>query len=106
MDRIFSRRETDFAEQLAEKIHRQFPPASESSLDKKGSQRRLEAILESVIKDIGAFQKESRPGWFATARLGNAFRWKLSDLGYSKNFVEELTEGMIKQIMMKKEAGK
>jgi hypothetical protein len=106
MDRFFSRRETDFAEKLAEKIHRQFPPASESSLDKKGPQRRLGAILESITKDIDAFKKESKPGWFGTARLGNTFRWKLSDLGYSKPFVEELTEGMIKQIMMKEKTGK
>ena len=99
--RFFSRRETALAEKLAEKILRQFPPGSEASLDKKGPQRRLDAVLESVMKDLDAFRKETTPGWLGTAKLGNAFRWKLTDLGYSKAFVDELTEGMVKQTMMK-----
>lgn len=58
MDSLFSRREKDFAEKLADKIFRQFPPASEALLAKKGAKRRLEAILEAVMSDLDAFKRK------------------------------------------------
>lgn len=100
MDRFLCRRETEFAEKLAEKIHRQMPPTSEVSGGKKGKQR-PETVLEKMMQDIDAFRTESRPGWIGTARLGNTLRWSLLDLGYSKPFVEELTGVVIKRMMLK-----
>lgn len=95
---IFSREPVVFAETLAEKIQRQFPPSVEPQLVKKGAQRRLEGVLEPIMKDIEAFRSGSKPGWIGKARFGNAFRWKLKDSGYSEQFVEALTEGVIKNI--------
>lgn len=99
---ITSRRPGEFAEAMAQKIARQFPPTSEPQLAKKGAQRRLEAVLELIMKDLDAFQREARLGWIGKARLGNAFRWKLTDRGYSKQFSEALTEGIIKRIAINK----
>lgn len=87
-----------FAEQLAEKILRQFPPKSEPQLSKKGAQRRLEGVIQPIMSDLIAFQKEHRLGWVGKARLGNAFRWALIEKGYSQKFVEVLTEGVIRTI--------
>lgn len=95
---MFSPAPVDFANTLADKIARHFPPSSEPKLIKAGAQRRLEAVLETVMTDIERFQGEHRLGWLGKARLGNALRWKLSELGYSKQFVEALTEGVIKFI--------
>jgi hypothetical protein len=95
---ITSKRPKEFATAMVEKIARQFPPESEAQLAKKGAQRRLESILEHIMKDLDAFQGEARLGWIGKARLGNEFRWSLTERGYSKNFAEALTEGIIKRI--------
>lgn len=92
---VISSAPRQFAEELAGKVVRQFPPSSEPQLAKKGAQRRLEGVLAPIMKDLEAFQKEHRLGWIGKARLGNAFRWVLTEKGYSKEFVEALTEGII-----------
>ena len=86
---------------MVEKIARQFPPTAEAQLAKQGARRRLEGIVQHIVTDLDAFQKEAQLGWIGKARLGNAFRWKLTDRGYSKQFVEALTEGIIRQIAAK-----
>jgi hypothetical protein len=95
---IGSNRPIVFADAMVEKIARQFPPTSEPQLVKKGARRRLEAILEHIMKDLDDFQQQAQLGWIGKARLGNAFRWKLTDRGFSKQFAEALTEGIIKRI--------
>lgn len=95
---MLSKRPVEFAETMVEKIVRQFPPASEPQLAKQGARRRLEGVLEHIMSDLDAFQEEMQLGWIGKARLGNAFRWKLSDRGYSKQFVEALTEGIVRHI--------
>ncbi len=97
----FSKQPVEFAESIAEKIIRQFPPNSEPQLAKKGAQRRLEGVLSPILNDLAAFQKETQLGWIGKARLGNAFRWKLTEKGYSKQFVEALTEGVIERVTLK-----
>lgn len=87
-----------FATQIAEKIERQFPPKSEPQLAKKGAQRRLEGVLQPIMKDLVSFQQEHQLGWIGKARVGNAFRWALTEKGYSKEFVEAMTEGVIRTI--------
>jgi hypothetical protein len=97
----FSKRPGEFAQTMVDKIARQFPPTSEPQLVKKGAQRRLESVLEHIMDDVEAFQKEVQLGWIGKARLGNAFRWKLAERGYSKQFVEALTAGVIKHVATK-----
>ncbi len=87
-----------FALELAGKIERQFPPKSEPQLAKKGAQRRLEGVLNPIMDDLVAFQQKHHLGWIGKARLGNNFRWALTEKGYSKEFVEALTEGVIRTI--------
>ncbi len=94
----FSSGPTEFAAAIVEKISRQFPPTSEAQLAKKGAQRRLESIVEHIMNDLDAFQKDAQLGWIGKARLGNAVRWQLTDRGYSKQFADALTEGIIKRI--------
>ncbi|MBK7004008.1 MAG: hypothetical protein IPH37_01840 [Burkholderiales bacterium] len=50
------------------------------------------------MDDLIKFQKEQKLGWIGKARLGNAFRWALTEKGYSEQFVEALTEGVIRTI--------
>lgn len=99
---MVSSRPIAFADAMVDKISRQFPPASEPQLVKKGAQRRLEGVLDHVMSDLDAFQREVRLGWIGKARLGNALLWKLTDRGYSKQFSESLTEGIIKYLAAKR----
>lgn len=95
---IFSNELMVFAGNLVEKIAKQFPPVNEHMLSTKGGKRRLESILEHVFSDIDEFQKKNQLGVFGKARLGNKFRWGLVEKGYSTQFAEALTEGVIKRL--------
>lgn len=99
MERFLCRRETEFAEKLAEKIQRKFPPDAGGQV---GKNKRAESVVEPLLKDIDAFRAEGRPGWLGTARLGNTLRWKLIELGYSKGVAEDLTSIAIRRVMLKK----
>lgn len=94
----FSSAPVKFAGEIVEKIVKQFPPLNESKLDKKGAQRRLEGIVESVMRDIDIFQEKNKLGWIGKARFGNSVRWRLIEKGYSKIFSEAITEGVVRQI--------
>jgi hypothetical protein len=98
IDRLLPKADVEFANQLAERIARHFPPTSEPKLAKQGGKRRLEFILEIIIKDVGRFAETQKPGWLRKARIGNTFRWKLIEIGYSESFVNALTEGLVKHI--------
>jgi hypothetical protein len=100
-DLFGSGKEKLVGEGFADKIAKQFPPAIENKLIKRGAQRRLEAILETLISDVVLYKKENRIGWFAKAKIGNAFRWRLVEHGYSEQFVEALTQGLVHNLAMK-----
>lgn len=95
LGRFFPQADVDFANELAEKITRHFPPSGEVKLAKQGGRRRLEAVVETVLGEVEAWQGSVSLGWIRKARFGNAFRWRLVELGYSKEFVDALTEGVV-----------
>lgn len=95
LDWLLPQSDVLLANELAEKIARHFPPTSEAKLAKLGGRRRLESVLQTVMDDLDTQQLPTKIGWFRKARLGNIFRWRLVDLGYSNGFVEALTEGLI-----------
>lgn len=99
---ISSKRSAEFARTLVDKIYRQFPPASEPQLAKKGARRRLEGVIEHIMSDVEQFNKEIRPGWIGKARLGNALLWGLRERGYSKEFAEAITTGIVKLLASSK----
>jgi hypothetical protein len=58
-------------------------------------------IVEDACKQAQEFQATQRLGWLGKARLGNAFRWALADLGYRKDFVDLATEALVVQVSRK-----
>lgn len=101
---FFSNKIKVFAEGVADKISLQFPSAQENKLGSKGGQRRLEAILETVMEDIERFRCEENIGWFGKARLANFFKWRLIEHGYSEGFVEALTKGVVHYLSIKRDS--
>jgi hypothetical protein len=95
-----------FARDLAQRIAKRYPPAMDKgSAERKISQKRLGAILEEVFTKAVEFKDQHRLGVYKKARLGNTFRWELTELGYSKAFVDTATEGLVVYVSRKESAG-
>ncbi|HZM44619.1 MAG TPA: hypothetical protein VFC14_07290 [Burkholderiales bacterium] len=91
-----------FAKELAQAIAKRYPPTmDQGSAERKISQKRLSTILEETFSRAVDFRDQHRLGLYKKARLGNTFRWELTELGYSKQFVETATEGLVVYISRK-----
>ena len=99
--KIFDTRElTEFATQLALDMNRRFPPASEARTD-AGAKHQLKVILEGLSARAVRFHAEHKLGVYRKAKLGNVFRWKLAELGYSPEFVEQATKELVTKLAVK-----
>lgn len=94
----------DFAKQLALDLSAHYPPSLDQSPQKRVSVNRMTRILEDVFSRAESFKNEQRLGWLGKARLGNSFRWELKELGYTSDFIEMATEGLIVYITRKAES--
>jgi len=99
--RFSSRDVDDFAKRLAQDLAKRYPPSLDQATEKKVSRNRVVKVLEEVYAKAIAFQQEKPLGVYRKARLSNTFRWELTDLGYSKTFVEIATEGLVVYISRK-----
>jgi len=85
----------DFAKSLAQDLAKRYPPELDKGGARKLSQKRLSTILEDIYEKAITFKKQHNLGVYKKARLGNTFRWEMEQLGYTKNFIETATEGLI-----------
>lgn len=95
LQRLTSSEVDQFAKGLAQEIAKKYPPALDQAKEKKVSHNRISRILEEAYAKAIAFHREKRLGVYRKAKLGNTFRWELTELGYSKEFVELATEGLV-----------
>jgi hypothetical protein len=99
---IFSTKEIDdFAESLVSNIAKRYPPELENSGTTSLSEKAITNILEDNCKKAQNFVREKNLGVYKKARLGNTFRWKLTEAGYSDAFVEMATESIIVYVTKK-----
>lgn len=89
-----------FAATIAEDLGRRFPPSSEKRTD-AGAQNQLRNILDNLAARAARFRDEKQLGLYKKAKLGNAFRWKLKDLGYSEAFIEEATNAIVTRVAVR-----
>jgi hypothetical protein len=95
---LFNTKEIEeFATKLAEDLGRRFPPASEARTD-PGAQNQLKVILEGLGARAIRFHKENKLGVYKKAKLGNVFKWKLKELGYSEAFAERATKDIVTRL--------
>ena len=91
-----SNKEVDnFAKLLAQDIAKRYPPTMDNAKEKKVSTNRLTKILEDSYVKAKQFRNDKKLGMYKKAKLGNIFRWELKELGYSAEFVDLATEGLI-----------
>lgn len=86
-----------FATGLAADLGRRFPPASEARTD-PGAKHQIKVILEGLGARAIRYQGDQNLGVYKTAKLGNIFKWKLKELGYSDDFVERVTKDLVTRL--------
>ena len=87
----------DFAATLAADLGRRFPPSSEARTD-AGASHQIKVILEGLGARAVRYQKERKLGIYKKAKLGNVFKWKLKELGYSDAFAERATKEIVTRL--------
>jgi hypothetical protein len=98
---IFKTKEIEeFALVLANDLGRRFPPASEARTD-PGAQRQLKVILDGLGARAVRFHEEHRLGIYKKAKLGNVFKWRLKELGYSEAFSELATKEIVTRLAVR-----
>ncbi|MCC6194791.1 MAG: hypothetical protein IT518_10030 [Burkholderiales bacterium] len=90
----------EFAATLAADLGRRFPPSSEARTD-PGAKHQLGVITEGLAARAVRFHQEHKLGVYRKAKLANVFRWKLTELGYSKPFVERVTRDVVTRLAAK-----
>jgi hypothetical protein len=86
-----------FATGLANDLGRRFPPASEKRTD-PGAKHQIKVILEGLGARAVRYQGEHKLGIYKKAKLGNVFKWKLRELGYSEDFAERATKEIVTRL--------
>ena len=95
---LFNTREIEeFATALAVDLGRRFPPASEKRTD-PGVQHQIKVILEGLSARAVRFHQQHKLGVYRKAKLGNVFKWKLKELGYSAEFAERATKEIVTRL--------
>ena len=95
---IFNTKEIEeFASTLASDLGRRFPPASEARTD-PGAQHQIKVIIEGLGARAVRFHKDRKLGIYKKAKLGNVFKWKLRELGYSEDFAERMTKEIVTRL--------
>lgn len=92
-----------FATDLAARLARRYPPELDAQPGRRPSVNRLTRIVEEACAQVVAFQAEHKLSWLGKARLGNSFCWELTELGYTKEFVDFATEAVIVHLSQKGE---
>ena len=89
-----SKQVDDFAVGLARELARQCPlvPGEE----RPGAKPQVVVgAMDEICREALGFRNQHKLGIYKKARLGNAFRWELTELGYGKAFVEEVTQRLV-----------
>lgn len=89
-----------FAITLAEDLGRRFPPKSEARTD-PGVKHQIKVILDGLAARAVRYHEEHKLGVYKKAKLANVFRWKLTEIGYSKGFVDATTKEIAARLAVK-----
>jgi hypothetical protein len=89
-----------FAVALATDLARRFPPASEARTD-PGVVHQINVILKGLAARAVRYHEQHKLGVYRKAKLGNVFKWKLTELGYSAKFVDRATKEIVTHLAAK-----
>lgn len=69
--------------------------------DKKNEkfiERRQKELLMQITQKIKTFKMQHELNTYKKAQLGNAVKWKLLDAGFDKEYADDLTGWIVRQI--------
>ena len=89
-----------FALGLAQDLARRFPPASEKRTD-PGAAHQIKVVLEGLAARAVRYRDQHGLGVYKKAKLGNVFRWRLEELGYSDGFAQRATKELVTRLAVK-----
>jgi hypothetical protein len=82
-----------FGEKLAEYYDQEWRALESKAAHKQEDKRNK--LVTQVLQQAQAFGKERKLNGYKMARLGNAFKWKLIDLGHEKELIDLLTKDVL-----------
>lgn len=103
----------DFASSLAQDLFSRFPPPVIEALmqehptlftcvgNKKSASKEYEKLSTAISRcylRAKEYKRDNKLGVLKTARLGKSFQDELINLGYRRDFVQEVTLGLVKTL--------
>lgn len=79
-----------FGNDLAAAFVASVPP--DGKLSKQKFESRVKAALAQLDRRVAEFHQNKRFNAYQKAQLGNAFKWRLRDAGYDKDYADKLTD--------------
>src|SRR4029434_4376905 len=68
-----------------------------------GAQHQVKVIMEGLAARAVRYHEQHKLGIYRKAKLANVFKWKLTEIGYSKPFVERATQETATRLALDKE---
>ena len=84
---------------LGERISVRFPPVIANDPERTVPRKRIEEILDEIFAETLQPEREDQIGFLSKARLRNAFRRELREIGYEEKFVDFAADKLIKQLV-------
>ncbi len=85
-------------ESVARQVRVRFPPVVANDPERAVSQERIEEIVEEIFAAALRVEREHPIGLVGRARLRNALRRELREIGYEEKFVNFAVETFIAQL--------
>lgn len=101
---FFSRDDTGkaLAQTMANMIKKNMEPAAFGKDSKLLSTNKVVRMLEGCYALAVKYKETEKIGFMKSAKLANAFKWELRQMGYPDEFVDLATEGLIMAMMNNK----
>ena len=92
---LLSSAAAEFGDSLAKRLSTLYPVALDKPGAKKVSANRMASILERLYADARSYRHAHHLGYIGRARMSHAFKWRLLEIGYSKEVIDMATEGLV-----------
>jgi len=92
---LFHNSHVDFGATLASRLALLYPVSLDTQQERRISANRMANILEGLYTEAQTYRHAQKLGYLGRTRLSHAFKWKMIELGYSKEFIDMATEGLV-----------
>jgi hypothetical protein len=87
---------------LTLQLQKELPPALLENQKKVLSVNKISRLLEKTYQKLSEHYRPLKINFVKRAAIANQFKWELKNSGYSEDFIDVATEGLIVELMKKK----